>query len=257
MKPARLLLLVAFLAVLTSCVTWQIVPQASENTSIKYNRGQQTLMSGNDEIAVVVSAQLDRDQIYFQFIVKNLSDQSLYVDDHSVRLTETSPLGGFPADIKVYDADEYLKMRQKEILAGQILMAVTAGMSTMNAGRTTTVTTVTTGPYGYYGRGRRSYYRGFERTTYTTTTYDSALAAYQTEIAFSNVRQYINGTNRELDYLKDTLFFPTDIDPHGEYYGLVVAKMGETAESLMKLSADFGNMHFDFNFRKDQINLGD
>ena len=257
MKPARLLLLVGFLAVLTSCVSYQIVPQASENATIKYNRGQQTLMSGNDSIAVVVSAQLDRDQIYFQFIVKNLSDKSLYVDDRSIRLTETSPLGGFPADVQVYDADQYLKMRQKEILAGQIFVAVAGVMSAMTAGQTTTTTTVTTGRYSSYGRGRRSYYRGFETTTYTTTTYDSALAAYQTEVAFSNVREYINGTNRELDYLKDTLFFPMDIDPHGEYYGLVVAKMGESAESLMKLSADFGDMHFDFNFRKDQITLGD
>ena len=256
MKPARLLL-VGVLAVLTSCMTWQIVPQASENTSIKYNRGAQTLMSGNESIAVVVSAQLDREQIYFQIIVKNLSDKSLYVDDSHIRLTETSPLGGFPADVKVYGADEYLKMRQKEILAGQIFVAVMGAMSAMDAGRTTTTTTVTTGHYSGYGRGRRSYYRGFETTTYTSYTYDSALADYQREVAFSNVREYINGTNRELDYLRDTLFFPSDVDPHGEYYGLVVAKMGEPAESLMTLSVDFADMHFDFNFRKDQISMGD
>ena len=257
MKLRRLLLPVGFLAVLTSCMTWQIVPQASENTTIKFNRGQQTLFSGNDSVAVVVSAQLDREQIYFQIIVKNLSDQNLYVDDSHIRLTETSPLGGFPAEVKVYGADEYYKMRQKEILAGQIFVAVAGVMSTMDAGRTTTTTTVTTGHYSSYGRGRRSYYRGFQTTTYTTTTYDSALAEYQREVAFSNVRDYINGTNRELDYLRDTLFYPTDIDQHGEYYGLVVAKMGESAESLMKLSVDFDNMHFDFNFRKDQIALGD
>ena len=257
MKLRRLLLPVGFLAVLTSCMTWQIVPQASENTTIKFNRGQQTLFSGNDSVAVVVSAQLDREQIYFQIIVKNLSDQNLYVDDSHIRLTETSPLGGFPAEVKVYGADEYYKMRQKEILAGQIFVAVAGVMSTLDAGRTTTTTTVTTGHYSSYGRGRRSYYRGFQTTTYTTTTYDSALAEYQREVAFSNVRDYINGTNRELDYLRDTLFYPTDIDPHGEYYGLVVAKMGESAESLMKLSVEFDNMHFDFNFRKDQIALGD
>ena len=257
MKLRRLLLPVGFLAVLTSCMTWQIVPQASENTTIKFNRGQQTLFSGNDSVAVVVSAQLDREQIYFQIIVKNLSDHNLYVDDSHIRLTETSPLGGFPAEVKVYGADEYYKMRQKEILAGQIFVAVAGVMSTMDAGRTTTTTTVTTGHYSSYGRGRRSYYRGFQTTTYTTTTYDSALAEYQREVAFSNVRDYINGTNRELDYLRDTLLYPTDIDPHGEYYGLVVAKMGESAESLMKLSVDFDNMHFDFNFRKDQIALGD
>ena len=257
MKLRRLLLPVGFLAVLTSCMTWQIVPQASENTTIKFNRGQQTLFSGNDSVAVVVSAQLDREQIYFQIIVKNLSDQNLYVDDSHIRLTETSPLGGFPAEVKVYGADEYYKMRQKEILDGQIFVAVAGVMSTLDAGRTTTTTTVTTGHYSSYGRGRRSYYRGFQTTTYTTTTYDSALAEYQREVAFSNVRDYINGTNRELDYLRDTLFYPTDIDPHGEYYGLVVAKMGESAESLMKLSVEFDNMHFDFNFRKDQIALGD
>jgi hypothetical protein len=230
------------------------VPQESENTTIKHNRGAQTLMSGNDSIAVVVSAQVNGDLIYFQTIVKNLSDRSLYVDDTHIKLTETSPLGGFPADIKVYGADEYLKMRRGQILAGQVMMAVAAGMSTMNAGRSTTVTT---GYYSSYGRGRRSYYRGFGSYTYTTYTYDSARAAYERDIAFSNVRDYINGTNRELDYLRDTLFFPTDIEAHDEYYGLVIAELGEHSEALMKLSVDFGNSHFDFNFRKDQINLGE
>jgi hypothetical protein len=256
MKPTRLVL-VGLLAVLTSCVTYRLVPQESENTTIKHSRGTQTLMSGNDSMAVVVSAQVNGDLIYFQIIVKNLSDRSLYVDDSHIKLTETSPLGGFPADVRVYGAEEYLTMRQKEILAGQIMMAVAAGMSTMNAGRSTTTTTVTTGHYTSYGRGRRSYYRGFDTYTYTTYTYDSARAAYERDVAFSNVRDYINGTNRELDYLRDTLFFPSDIDPHGEYYGLVVAQLGERAEALMTLSTEFGDLWFNFNFRKDQINIGE
>jgi hypothetical protein len=256
MKPG-MLLLVGLFAVLTSCVTYQLVPQESESTTIRHNRGAQTLMSGNDSIAVVVSAQVYEDLIYFQIIVKNLTDQSLYVDDSHVKLTETSPQGGFPADIRVYGADEYYKKRQKEITAGQIIMAVAAAMSTMDAGRTTTTTTVTTGHYSSYGRGRRSYYRGFETRTYTTYTYDSARAAYERDVAFSNVRDYINGTNRELDYLRDTLFFPSDIDPHGEYYGVVVADFGEHAEALMTLSTQFGDLWFNFNFRKDRINLGD
>ena len=254
MKPG-VLVVVGVLVALTSCVTYRLVPQESDGTTIKHNRGTQTLMSGNDSMAVVVSAQVNGDLIYFQTIVKNLTERSLYVDDTHIRLTESSPLSGFPVDIRVYGADEYLRIRQNQILTGQIMMAVAAGVSTMNAGRSRT--TVTTGYYSSYGHGRRSYYRGFGTYTYTTYTYDSARAAYERDIAFSNVRDYINGTNRELDYLRDTLFFPMDIEPHDEYYGLVVAELGERSEALMKFSVDFGNSHFDFNFRKDQINLGE
>jgi hypothetical protein len=191
--------------------------------------------------------------VYFQLIVRNLTDHSIYVDDSKISLTESAPQWIFPANVKVYDADEYLRIRQKQILAGQVMMAVAAGIATMDAGRSTTYT------YGYYreyGYGRRSYYRGFGTYSYTTYTYDSARAAYERDIAFSNVRDYVNGTNRELDYLKDTLFFPSDIDVNGEYYGLVVADLGDPTDAMMKLRIEFEREHFDFNFQKSKIGYG-
>ena len=73
------------------------------------------------------------------------------------------------------------------------------------------------------------------------------------EIAFSNVREYINGTNAELDYLQNTLFYPSDVDSNGEYFGIIVADFGKAADTEMTLNMDFGGVPFRFTFQKQQI----
>ena len=76
------------------------------------------------------------------------------------------------------------------------------------------------------------------------------------EIAFSNVREYINGTNAELDYLQNTLFYPSDVDSNGEYFGIIVADLGKAANAEMTLSIDFAGVPFKFTFQKQQISYG-
>ena len=131
-----------------------------------------------------------------------------------------------------------------------MLMAISAALSTVNAGRSTSYTR---GSYSVYGNSRGAYYHGFGTYTSTTTTYDPAAAAAEREIAFANVRNYANGTNRELDFLKETLFYPSDIEPNDEYYGIIVSDFGETGASEMLFDVSFNSSHFRFKFRKDQI----
>jgi hypothetical protein len=238
-------LLFAPVLILASCVSYGLIPQASDGVTIKHTRGEQSLIAVRENMAVAVSAQVYNGLIYFNVLVKNFTDKSMYVDDSSAVLTEDNAETGYANPIKVYDAGEYYDKRKSQIVASQVFVAVSTGLSLMNAGRTTTTVHQ---PYYVSGPGRHRYYRGFG--TYTYSTYDPGLAALQTEIAFSNVRNYVNGTNAELDYLRDTLFFPTDIDPKTEYYGLIIAEFGEQVESQMRLDLEFAGTPFTFVFQK-------
>jgi hypothetical protein len=235
---------------LSSCVTYRLLPQADQDTSIKYDRGAPVLSALKDQIGVAVSSQVKGDHIYFQFIVRNFRDGSLYVDDSRAELSELDPVEIAPVNLKVYRADEYYQLRRNQVITGQAFMAVAAAMSTANAGRSTSYTR---GYYSTHGHGRSSYYRGYGSYYATTYSYDSARAAMEREIAFSNVREYINGTNAELDYLQDTLFYPSDIESNGEYFGIVVADLGKAANSEMTLGIEFGGVPFKFTFQKQQI----
>jgi predicted peptidase len=76
------------------------------------------------------------------------------------------------------------------------------------------------------------------------------------EIAFANVRDYVNGTNMELEYLQNTLFYPSDIDPGNEYYGIIISEFGKSSDSAMRLSFSFADVPFRFSFEKQQIKYG-
>jgi len=252
MKAAYALLIAAFVT-LSSCVTYRLLPQEDQDASIKYNRGIPVLSALKDQIGVAISSQVHGDRIYFQLIARNFRDGSLYLDDSRAELSEIDLVEIAPVNLKVYRADEYYQLRRNQIITGQVVMAVAAVMSTANAGRSTSYTR---GYYSTYGHTRSSYYRGYGTYSATIYTYDSARAAMEREIAFSNVREYINGTNAELDYLQNTLFYPSDVDSKGEYFGIIVADLGKAANSEMTLSIEFGDVPFKFTFQKQQIPYG-
>jgi hypothetical protein len=238
---------------LASCVSFALVPQATEGVTIKHTRGQQSLLAAKENMAVAVSAQVYNDLIYFNVIVKNFTDRSIYVDDSKVSLSEDAIGTGFSNTVKVYDAEEYYKKRKEQIVAGQVMMAVAAGLSALDAPRRNTYVTRT---YVYTGRNR--YYRGFSRSyTYETYTTDYGRAALETSIAFTSVATYINGTNAELQYLADTLFYPTDIDANSEYFGIVVAELGEQVDATMRLDMEFDGTPFTFVFQKSKFEYGE
>jgi hypothetical protein len=254
MRRIRFLLFVPVLA-LASCVSFSLIPQSTEGVTIKHTRGEQSLLAANENMAVAVSAQVYNDLIYFKVIVKNFTDTSFYVDDSRVQLTEDALGTGFSNSVKVYDADEYYHRRKEQIVAGQVMMVMGAALSAMDAGRRTTYVTET---YPVYHRGRRgSYYRGFGTYTYRTYTYDYGRSALETEIAFSNVANYVNGTNAELQYLADTLFYPTDVDANSEYFGIIVAELGEQVDAQMRLNVEFAGTPFTFVFQKSKFEYGE
>ncbi|MGA2480822.1 MAG: hypothetical protein ABSG63_18920 [Spirochaetia bacterium] len=254
MRRIRFLFFIPILA-LASCASYSLIPMPEEGVTIKHTRGEQSLLAAKENMAVAVSAQVYNDLIYFKVIVKNFTDKSIYVDDSRVELNEDAGGTGFSNPVKIYGADEYYQRRKEQIVAGQVMMVMGAAISAMDAGRRTTYVTET---YPVYHRGRRgSYYRGFGSYTYRTYTYDYGRAALETEIAFSNVASYVNGTNAELQYLQDTLFYPTDIDANSEYFGIIVAELGEQIDAQMRLNLQFAGTPFTFVFQKSKFEYGE
>jgi hypothetical protein len=237
--------------VMLSCTTYRLVPVGDGDTELKYNRGKQVANALKDRIGVSASADIVGNLIYFHVVVTNFRDTSIYVDDSKAALSEEELLGPGSGDVLVYRADDYYRKRKSEIVTGQVLMVVGAAMSAADAGRTTTTRTTTR--YYAYPYSRSRYYRVYGTYTYTTYSYDSAYAAMQRDIAFANVREYVNGTNQELEYLQNTLFYPSDIAPGAEYYGIIVSEFGKTNDTTLYLDLEFAGVPFRFTFEKQKL----
>jgi hypothetical protein len=236
--------------VLASCVSYRLVPQGGGDSEIRYDRGKAVLSQLKDRIGVAVSTEVVGNYVYFHTVVKNFLDNDLNVDDSGTQLSEDVPQDLYRAPLKVYRADEFYQMRRGQIIAGQVLMAISAAMATANAGRSSSYTS---GYYSVYGQTRNDYYSGYGTYSASTYTYDSAKAAMEREIAFANVRDYVNGTNQELSFLQNTLFYPSTVGPGEEYYGIIVSELGQTKDATMNLTLEFGLVQFDFVFHKEQI----
>jgi hypothetical protein len=231
----------------SSCVSYQMIPVESEDTIIRTNRGSQILISSRDVITVAASAEITEKKVYLHLLVKNNTDQFCGVNDADVKLIEWSEETG-TRSLYVYHADEYYQKRRKEIITGQVLMAISAALSSFNAGYSTYNTY---GNDNYSGYDRSGYYSGFGSYTGTATVYSSSQAALEREIAFSRAQNYINGGNAELEYLKNTLFYPSEIAPHDEYYGIIVAEMGATSSSQMEYTIVIAGERIVLRFNKE------
>jgi hypothetical protein len=247
MKYVSVILAAALVLLFTSCVSYQMIPVQSEDTTIRTNRGSQILISSRDDITVAASAEVTGNRIYLHLLVGNNSDQFSRVNDDSVELVEWSTESQ-RRSLHVYHADEYYQKRRKEIITGQVLMIASAALSSFNAGYSTYNTY---GNYNYSGYGRGGYYSGFGSYSGTTTVYNPAQAALEREIAFSRAQNYINGSNSELEYLKNALFYPSEIPPHGEYYGIVVAEMGSSSSSQMEYTLAVAGERMVLRFNKE------
>jgi len=247
MKYVSIILALIFIMMISACVSYQMIPMESEDTSIRTNRGSQILMSSRDAITVAASAEIAEKKAYLHLLVKNNTDQFCYVNDNEVNLVELSEETG-TRSLHVYHADEYYQKRRKEIITGQVLMAISAALSSVNAGYSTYNTY---GNYSYHGYGRSGYYSGFGSYTGTATVYSSSQAALEREIAFSRAQNYINGGNAELEYLKNTLFYPSEIPPHGEYYGIIVSEMGGSSSSQMEYKLVIAGESMVLRFNKE------
>jgi hypothetical protein len=199
---------------LASCMTYRLVPQGGGESEIRYDRGKAVLSQLKDRIGVAVSTEVVGRYVYFHTFVKNFRDDDLYVDDGGALLSENVSRDLYQTPPKVYRAADYYKMIRGEIIAGQVLMAVSAALATSNAGRSSSYTT---GSYSVYGQTRDNYYSGYGAYSASTYTYDSAKAAMEREIAFANVRDYVNDTDQELSFLQNTLFYPSTVGPGEEY----------------------------------------
>ena len=241
MKAAYFGLIGAILLV-SSCMTYRLTPLTDYETSVTLNRGIPMASAVKDEIGVAVSAEVKRNLIYFKVYVKNFRQDLIRVDDSSASLVENGS-----NSLKVYGADEYYKQRQGQIITGEVLMVLSAALSAANAGYSRSTT------YGNYSYSRNNYYRVYGTYSATTYTYDSAAAAMQRDVAFSNVNQYINGGTAELEFLKNALFYPSDVEANGDYYGIIVAELGEVTASAMDFSITLGGSKFRFKFNKEEV----
>lgn len=163
----------------------------------------------------------------------------------------STDIEGFTTDLEVWSSEEYLKKVNRSQTWAAILMGVAEGMSTANAGYSTSSTNSyysgNTYAYGSGGYG----YGGYSGTaTSYTTTYDAG-AAYQAQVlSQQRMADFGNAMVEEqeikkLGYLKKNTIYPGET-----ISGYVHIKRikGETVQFIVKIET--AEYIFDWNFGK-------
>lgn len=161
----------------------------------------------------------------------------------------STDIEGFTTDLQVWSSDEYLKKVNRSQTWAAVLMGVAEGMSTANAGYSTSTTNSYYSGNAYaYGSGGYGNYSG--TTTSYTRTYD-ARAAYQTRVlSQQRMADFSNAMAEEqeikkLGYLKKNTIYPGET-----ISGYVHIKRikGETVQFIIKIEK--AEYIFDWNFGK-------
>ena len=161
----------------------------------------------------------------------------------------STDMGGFTTDLQVWSSDEYLKKVNRSQVWAAVLVGVAEGMSTANAGYSTSTTN------SYYSGNTYSYgaggYGGYSGTaTSYTTTYDAG-AAYQARVlSQQRMADFSNAMAEEqeikkLGYLKKNTIYPGET-----ISGYVYVKRikGETVQFIIEIEKS--EYIFDWNFSK-------
>ena len=158
---------------------------------------------------------------------------------------------GNTSDLEVWSADEYMKKVNRSQTWAAVLMGVAEGMSTANAGYSTSTTNSYYSGNAYaYGSGGYGYGIYSGTSTSHTRTYD-AVAAYQARVLSQQRMAEFNNALaeeqeiKELGYLKKNTIYPGET-----ISGYVHIKRikGETVQFILKI--DKAEYIFDWNFGK-------
>ena len=159
----------------------------------------------------------------------------------------STDIKGFSTDLQVWSSDKYLKKVNRSQTWATVLMGFAEGLSTVNAGYSTSTTTSyysgNTYTYGSRGYGR---YSG--TTTSYTRTYDAGVAYQARVLSLQRMADFSNAMAEEqeikkLGYLKKNTIYPGET-----ISGYVHVKRikGETVQFIIKIEE--AEYIFDWSF---------
>jgi hypothetical protein len=239
-KFSRLLLCTSVALVLfQSCSSYMFTVVDSDDTSALYHRGQAYGVSHTPDVDVISHADFDNGAIRFSLIIGNTSDEVVAVREGQISLYGSEYQSGPWYSIEVFEARSYFEKRRRQIVTGQVLMAVSAALEASTAGYSSGTVS------GFSSSGR--YYSA------RYTSYSPALASAEIDRISNTTASYIRGGNAEIQWLEDNLLFPSDILPEHSYSGFVFADDGDVDFLWYRLDLRFRDRPISVFFRKDEL----
>jgi hypothetical protein len=213
----KIYLVLLSISLLASCATISISPISTPNVTIKTERGIQSLISDGSDISCAISGNAQGSNIVFTVSIINKTKSELYFDENDIALEIGNNTKSVWNNGVVYTASQYYKRAQTNAQTSAILMAVAAGLSAANAGRSTSTYSGRVNAYGSSG--------GYASATYSgqISTYDPAKAQYEIAQARSNLANTIEKNRNYLETLSQTLLYSSEIGSSSIYTGLVFA----------------------------------
>lgn len=198
---------------LTSCATYSFVPIDAPNINLQRDRGTITPIFVDEQLGISVVPKIIKSYLSLQIVVRNNSVSDLYMADAFFNCYVSTDNNHWEL-IKRYSSKEFYKKEYDSYVAGAVLMAISAGLSSASAGYGNSRTTGS-----YYGSSSYGSVSGSYNST--TTYYDPTAAELARQRNQANIESYVSSGKRWLSFLESNLFYEKDLLPSEMYSGLV------------------------------------
>jgi hypothetical protein len=218
MKKVLIIVCVACI-ILSSCTTYKFRPIADDGITLRNNRGDVYPYFINDDVEICIVPSYIESDIALKITVLNKEIDLLQLSDTDFELYNSND-GYLWQKMEVYTSEKYYSKEKTEYTVGAVLMVLSAASSSASAGYGSSNTYGTYNGNTRYGSYSGSYY---SRTTY----YDPTAAQIAQQRNQENVNNYARNGQQWLDFLKENLFYSTDLQKGYMYYGIVFGKSGD------------------------------
>lgn len=223
-----------------------MIPQAVEGQNIEtvYHDGYPGAISSGKDSTII--ARLDKEDPYLSLLIcyNNISERSIVANPMEISVVAVNKKEK-EHTLKVYSSEEILESMQNKQMWGAILMGVSSGLSSYNAGRTTTYSRGTV--YGntrgslYTNRGLYGTYTGSTSGFYsgTTTTYDPTKAQMVRNQNAQQMAMYMRATEENYNATEQGLLKINTLFPKQYCQGKVCIKYKKAIKYV--ISVPFGD----------------
>lgn len=197
----------------TSCVSHNFIPIAAENIKLNHNRGIITPVYSDENYNISIVPKIIQSYIALQIVIKNNSNFNFYMADSFFNCYVSSDNTKWKL-VKSYSSKEFYKKEYNYYIAGAVLTALSAEISSATAG----LGTVKSSGSGYTYSSNGLVYNEYDNNLIYYNPTAAELARQRNQ---ANIENYISRGEQWLSFLKSNLFYDKDLSPNEVYSGLV------------------------------------
>lgn len=238
----RLINIFFVVMILTGCSTYNLKPYETEDVDLSIERGKEIITERKNDIEVSFFASNDKQYYLHSVLIENYSSKGVFFDDANIKLYQGNIESDFWEEIPIYTAEEYYDKVKAESNFMLGLLAVSAIISSVDAGYSSSTTS---GSFNSYTSNVSGTFNA------STSTYDATAAQIQRIATQQQLSNFVDSSEAEIKNLEQSLLYSSDIASGSSYWGVVFSQKADGPDYKFTITIQ-GEQYEFYYFRDDR-----